>query len=265
MEFDDNGDGSGVITSIEERKNQLSRKFPKIKGSGRRGERLEQVIAANIDRLFIITSILDPGFNNRIVDRILVAGESSGIETVIIMNKEDLVEPDDDFVRYWKGVYQEAGYKIFTTSIVSDTGLDDLTSLISEGTNLFWGPSGVGKSSLLNILFPGLNFKTAEISNYSSKGKHTTVTSVLSDVGDNKFIVDTPGIREIDPYGLTEEDLCHYFREFIPFIHDCRFNTCTHNHEPGCRVAEAVEDGDISVERYESYLSMLETIEDELF
>ena len=130
--------------------------------------------------------------------------------------------------------------------------------------NIFWGASGVGKSSVLNGLYPHLNYRTNEISNFTLKGKHTTVTSVMEKVDATTFIVDTPGVREIDPYGITRENLSHHFIEFLPYIELCRFNTCTHNHEPDCGVIEAVEHEKISGERYDSYLRILETIEEDM-
>ncbi len=131
--------------------------------------------------------------------------------------------------------------------------------------NLFWGHSGVGKSSLLNQLYPGLHLKVGQISNYTLKGRHTTVTVLMKKVDESTFVIDTPGIREIDPYGIKKEDLSHYFREFKEFIHDCRFNTCTHNHEPDCAVVKAYNEGKIGEERYNSYLNILDSIEEDLF
>ncbi len=129
---------------------------------------------------------------------------------------------------------------------------------------MFWGQSGVGKSSIINKIYPGLDLGVGEISNFTDKGKHTTVTSIMIEAEKDTFIIDTPGVREIDPYGIRKEDLGHYFIEFPDFALDCRFNTCTHLHEPGCAVIEAVEKGQISPERYDSYLRILETIEQDI-
>jgi len=130
--------------------------------------------------------------------------------------------------------------------------------------NLFWGHSGVGKSSLFNSLYPSLNLKVGLISSFNQKGKHTTVTNYLIKVEKDTYIIDTPGIREIDPYGIHRRDLGHYFKEFSEFTSGCKFSTCTHNHEPGCMVIEAVQSGKISEIRYNSYLRILETIEDDI-
>lgn len=130
--------------------------------------------------------------------------------------------------------------------------------------NLFWGQSGVGKSSILNLLYQNLNLKVGEISNYTSKGTHTTVTSTMIYVGNETYIIDTPGVREIDPFGIRKEDLSYYFIEFKSFITNCRFNTCTHLHEPGCAIISAVKNGEISEERYDSYLRILDTVEKDI-
>jgi len=255
-----NKDGTGSIVHIDERNNQLSRKAPRIKGGAIRGERLEQVVTANVDNIFIVSSIVEPKINNRVIDRIIVAAESSKINCNIIINKIDLEKNNES--KYWEEFYAAIGYKVFCTSAVENIGIDKLNSYLMGKVNLFWGASGVGKSSILNILFPHLSLRTAKVSDYSSKGQHTTVTSVMKLVGTNTFVVDTPGIREIDPFGIQKIDLAHYFSDFVPYIDNCKFNTCTHFHEPGCAVIKAVEDDEIHIQRYESYLNLLNTIED---
>jgi ribosome biogenesis GTPase len=262
VDFNLNQDGTGVITKIEERKNQLSRKLPKVRGASYRGERLEQVVAANIDNVVVVMSVHFPDFNNRVLDRFLVAAESSHLNVIIVLNKIDLDERGIAGNR--ESLYEHIGYKFLLTSAETGEGLSALKKEISGARNLFWGHSGVGKSSLLNKMFPGLNLKVGEVSQFSSKGTHTTVTSVMKKVNANTFIIDTPGLREIDPYGIRKSDLGHYFIEFGEFINECKFNTCTHHHEPGCAVIEAVEKSLISEERYDSYLRMLDTIEDDI-
>ncbi len=257
-----NRDGTGVISKILKRKNYLSRKAPRIRGASYRGERLEQIIAANIDNVFIVASIKEPELNHKSIDRFLVACESSQLSTYIVINKTDLI--DDENYYFWKNLYSSIGYEVIMSSIISSEGIEEISDLIYSKKNLFWGHSGVGKSSILNKLFPELNLKVGEVSSYSLKGIHTTVTSTMYFVGNDTYIIDTPGIREIDPYGIKKEDLSHYFIEFNKFINECRFNTCTHNHEPGCAVIEAVDSGLISMERYDSYLRVLDSIEDDL-
>jgi len=262
VEFELNQDRTGVINTVDERKNHLSRKLPKVRGASYRGERLEQVIAANIDNVCIVSSVSEPKFNNRVIDRFLVSAESSYLNPLIIINKMDLEKPDS--IQHWVDLYNLIGYNVLQTSVFTEEGIDELKIHLIKMKNLFWGQSGVGKSSLLNKLFPQLNLKVGDISRFSSKGTHTTVTSYMINVDEQTFIIDTPGIREIDPYGIRKEDLGHYFKEFNKYINDCKFNTCTHHHEPGCAVIKAVESGMISEYRYESYLRILDTIEDDI-
>ncbi len=262
VNFDLNEDGTGVIDEIRERKNYLSRKAPKIKGASYRGERLEQIIAVNIDNLFIISSVLEPQFNNKVIDRFIVAGESSHIPITIIINKIDLDK--NNSIDYWTGLYEEIGYKTVRTSVISGEGMDQVKELLQNKKNMFWGQSGVGKSSIFNKIFSDLELNVGEISSYTEKGKHTTVTTKMIKVNDKTFIIDTPGIREIGPFGIKKEDLGHYFLDFTDYIYHCRFNTCTHYHEPGCAVLEAVKNNIISKHRYDSYLRILETIEEDI-
>ncbi len=263
VEFDLNEDGTGVIIRIDKRNNYLSRKAIKLRGASYRGERLEQIIASNIDNIFIICSVSKPPFNNKVVDRLIVAAESAKINIVLIINKLDL--DHEKTAAEWIKLYSSIGYKVIGTSKITGEGISEVKELLSAKKNLFWGQSGVGKSSLLNKMFPGINLITGDISEYTDRGTHTTVTSVMLKMEDGTYIIDTPGIREIDPYGIKKEDVGHYFLEFSEYINECRFNTCTHNHEPGCAVIEAVEQGNISPERYESYLRILDTTEEDIF
>ncbi len=262
VEFEMNQDGSGVISKIEERKNYISRKLPKVRGASYRGERLEQVIAANIDNVIIVTSILYPEFNNRVLDRFLVAAESSKLNAIIVLNKIDLDESGK--AEEWRKLYESIGYKFILTSVESNLGIQQLKNEMIGAKNFFWGHSGVGKSSLLNRMYPNLKFRTGEVSQFTSKGTHTTVTTVMRKVNPDTYIIDTPGLREVDPYGIRNSDLGHYFIEFVKYINKCKFSTCTHHHEPGCAVITAVEGNLISAERYDSYLRLLDTIEDDI-
>ncbi|MFZ5947709.1 MAG: ribosome small subunit-dependent GTPase A [Stygiobacter sp.] len=262
VEFTLNQDGSGVIESIYERKNFISRKAPRIKGASFRGERLEQKIASNVDNIIIVSSTQNPQFNNKTIDRFLVIGESSNVNCVIVINKIDL-DKENNF-KSFSDLYKKIGYSVIETSVNEKIGIQELKNILSNKVNLIWGQSGVGKSSLLNAMFPILNLKIGDVSQKTSKGKHTTVTSILKKIENETYVIDTPGVREIEPYGITKEDLGHYFIEFKDFINECKFNTCTHFHEPDCAVRKAVEENRISLERYKSYLNILETIEDDM-
>ncbi len=262
VEIDLNRDGTGSIHTVKERKNYLSRKAPRIKGAGYRGERLEHVAAANIDDLYVVSSISEPVFNNKVIDRFLVTGESANIKVNLVINKTDLDE--EDMIGEWTELYRSIGYEVYLTSAKTGEGISELKSSLGGKINLFWGHSGVGKSSLLNKMFSELELRTGIISSFTDKGTHTTVTAEMIRVGPETYIIDTPGIREVEPYGIRKEDLGHYFPEFLPYLNECKFNTCTHHHEPGCSVIEAVEEDKISPYRYDSYLRILDTIEDDI-
>lgn len=262
VEYELNQDGTGVINEIHPRKNYISRKAPRIKGAGTRGERLEQIVASNIDNLVVVSSVESPKFNNRLIDRLIVVGESSHINLIIVVNKMDINSSSQ--IHDWSELYTKIGYQFIKTSVTEKEGIDELKDAMKGKVNLIWGQSGVGKSSLLNISYPSLKLKVGTISESTSKGKHTTVTSIIKNVGGNTFVIDTPGMREIDPYGIRKEDLGHYFIEFSQFAEKCKFNTCTHYHEPDCAVVFAVRNQQIHPERYQSYLNILGTIEDDM-
>lgn len=263
VEFELNEDGTGVIEKIPERKNYLSRKAPFIKGVSEKGKRFEQIIAANIDYSFCVVSVDKPKFNNRVLDRMLVTVESCEITPIIVINKYDLVKKKKrDF---WYDLYTTLGYKVIRSSTITGQGIDEIKDLIKNKTSVFIGHSGVGKSSILNQLDPRINQKVGEVSEAWNKGRHTTVTARLFKLDDNTFVIDTPGVREIEPYGLTREDITHYFREIAIVARNCKFNSCTHTHEPDCAVKEAVEEEIIPYERYESYLRLVESLDEEKF
>lgn len=184
------------------------------------------------------------------------------MQTTIIINKIDLLF--DDKIQKLISLYTDIGYNVIPCSIISSEGIETIKNLTKGKINFFWGHSGVGKSSIINKIFPSLQLTVGEISKYSGKGKHTTVTVNMIPLEENTFIIDTPGVREIEPFGIRKEDLGHYFREFTDVINSCKFNTCTHFHEPGCAVESAVKNGLISELRYQSYLRMLNTIEDDI-
>ncbi|MCF6270754.1 MAG: ribosome small subunit-dependent GTPase A [Melioribacteraceae bacterium] len=255
-----NKDGRGEIIKIMDRDNFFSRKAPRLKGTAGKGERLEQIFASNLDSIVIITSADQPIFNNRLTDRIIVAAESSQINVNIVINKSDIGSEEE--IADWKEIYESCGYQVIVTSVVSNIGLYELKESLSNSANLFCGQSGVGKSSLLNALYPKLDFKVGEVSESSNKGKHTTVASILKKVDNNTIIIDSPGIREFAPFGLKKEDLGYYFIDILPYINGCKFNRCIHLHEPNCAVIDAVEKEEISIERYYSYLNILENLED---
>jgi len=260
VEFEIGSQDIGVITKVYERKNYISRQAPRIKGAGFRGERLEQIIAANVDQVFVIASANNPKFNNRFVDRAIVCCESSAVVPIIIINKIDI--GDSEEIEFWKTLYEEIGYEVLLTSAAKVIGIDELKSKLKDKTSVFFGQSGVGKSSLLNAIDPSLNLKVGEISDYNLKGKHTTVTARLIELSDSTRAIDTPGVRELNPYGISSSDLSHYFIEFEKFLQNCKYKPCLHNNEPECAVRSAAGNG-IAYYRYDSYLNLLYSLLEE--
>jgi len=210
----------------------------------------------------MVSSVYEPDFNNKVVDRFLITGESSHIRVNLVINKTDLDVENN--ISEWAELYRSIGYDVYLTSAETGEGVDKLRSSLAGKINLFWGHSGVGKSSILNKMYPELDLRTGSISSFTDKGTHTTVTAEMIKVEPGTYIIDTPGIREVEPYGIRKEDLGHYFPEFLLYLNECKFNTCTHHHEPGCAVMEAVEEDKISTDRYDSYLRILDTIEDDI-
>lgn len=251
-----NDDDTGFITEIHERKNQLSRR-----AAGRRIGR-EHVIVSNIDFVWIIQSVRLPKPNPGFIDRVLVVTEAHEIDAGIVFNKIDLVrEKDRPHLERLCELYGGLGYPVITTSAETGAGTDLLQEKLRHKTSVLTGPSGVGKSSLLNRIEPDLDLKTTQVSEKTRKGRHTTTYASLFPLSEGGYIVDTPGIREFGVLNIEPWELSHFFVEFAPHLEKCRFPTCTHDHEPGCGVKEAVEAGEISEQRYKSYLNILDSIQ----
>lgn len=243
---------AAIITNVLPRRNYVIRKSTNL-------SRKNHVIAANLDRAVIAVSLLFPEIKLPFLDRILVTCEVYGIKPVIVLNKIDLYgdlykEEVENFVR----IYEGAGYLVIQTSCKTGEGIDELRELCSEGVSLFSGESGVGKSSLIKALDPSLDPKIGKISAAHLQGKHTTSLYEMYPLTDGGFIIDSPGLRGFGLVDLEKEEIALYFPEMLAAAKDCRFTPCTHTHEPGCAVKEAVDRGDISAERYNSYLGMLE-------
>lgn len=250
-----NPDETGMITEIYERKNKLSRR-----AAGRRVGR-EHIIVTNIDRVWTIQSVRLPNPNPGFIDRVLAVTEAHEIDAGIVLNKIDLLEREDiEEIEELRNLYAGLGYPVLMTSAETGEGLDDLGSALTGRTSVLTGPSGVGKSSILNAIEPDLALRTAEVSSKTRKGRHTTTSVSLFPLSTGGYIVDTPGIREFGLLDIEPWELSHFFVEFGPFIERCRFPTCTHDHEPDCGVKQALEDGEISEQRYRSYLNILDSI-----
>ncbi len=239
--------GSWAIAEIVPRKSQLARRMP----GGGHGER---IVAANVDQVMIVFAAAKPEPHVRMLDRFLVIAEGNALEPRIVINKIDLV--DEDAARERFKDYTAAGYSLNFTSVKKQIGLTELHAVLAGRTSVLSGPSGVGKSSLLNGMYPGLNLRVGEISESVNKGRHTTVGAVMHPLPDDGFVVDTPGLREVGMWGMPSEHLDACFPEFRDLIDQCRFADCTHLIEPDCAVREAVAASQISSERYESYAKL---------
>jgi ribosome biogenesis GTPase len=242
-----------AIGQIFPRRSQLARRMP----GGGHGER---IVAANVDQVIVVFAAAKPDPHLRMLDRFLVIAEGNALDARIVINKVDLV--DENEIRDRFGAYMRAGYPAHFTSVKKGIGLDELHDALAGRTSVLSGPSGVGKSSLLNNMYPGLNLRVGEISESVNKGRHTTVGALLHPLPDAGYVVDTPGLREVGMWGMPSEDLDRCFPEFRSAIDGCRFGDCTHRTEPDCAVREAVASGEVTAERYDSYVKLREELED---
>lgn len=239
-------DGTGVIEEVAERVRALSRQAP--------GREYEQIIVANPDQAVFVMACAQPDPNFGLLDRLLVVAEREEIPAVICANKVDLVGRAR--ARELFGLYKEVGYPVFYTSAKTGEGVDELRQALVDRLSVFAGPSGVGKSSLLNAIQPGLGLRVAEVSHATGKGRHTTVAPELVRLHEGGYVADTPGVKAFALWDIEPEELDGYFREIAPLVAECAFNDCTHLHEPGCAVREALERGEIHPRRYESYVRL---------
>jgi ribosome biogenesis GTPase len=209
----------------------------------------EQVIAVNVDVLVIVASAVKPRFKPGLVDRYMIAAQVGAIEPLLVVNKMDLVESEPGEVQLYRGL----GLPVIQTSCVTGLGLDELRRALRGKLAVFAGHSGVGKSSILNVMSPALDIRTGEVSDINEKGRHTTALSRMHLIDGDIRIIDTPGVRNLGIFNVTTEEVAFYFPEFVEIAGQCRFHNCTHIHEPECAVRNAVEAGDIPRLRYESY------------
>lgn len=249
-----NDDGTGAIEEIEERENYI----PRQATHGKRGE---QILVANLDQAFVVQSIRKPKLKEGFIDRFLVTCEAYEVNAHVLINKMDLATKNDlEWVDELISIYEKLDYKVLLCSIKDPKSLDQLSALLKDKASAFIGPSGVGKTSLINTIDPSLDFKVGEISNFSSKGKHTTTFARLIPLHFGGYIADTPGVREFGLVNIEPWELSLFFPEMIEPRKLCKFNTCTHIHEPQCGVYQAFEKGEIHQSRYNSYLNMLDSL-----
>lgn len=249
-------DNSTVITHIYPRHNYINRTSPHNKN-------LHHIVAANIDQSLLFATLKEPKTSLGFIDRFLVTAGAYHVPAILVFNKCDLwKKKDTEWYEHIKTMYRQIGYTIVAISITQKIGLEELQALLHNKITLLSGHSGVGKSSFINYLFPHLQLKTTEVSGWSGKGMHTTTFAEMYNLPDGGKIIDTPGIREMGLVDISRQELSHYFPEMQKLIQECQFNNCSHLHEPGCAVKDAVNNGSIYEERYISYLNIRDTIEE---
>lgn len=247
-------DGSGLIREIFPRQNMLTRQAT----HGRRGQ---QILAANIDLGILVQSVRRPQYKTGLIDRFLITCEANNVVPLILINKMDLARENDlSEIDDLTIMYNDLGYQVLTCSTVDIKSISTLKEYISGKTVTLMGPSGTGKSSILNSLNPDLNLAVGEVSDFSNKGKHTTTVAELLPVGDKTYVVDTPGIREFGLVDIDPNDLSNFYIEMRELRTQCKYYNCTHVHEPGCAVMNAYKEGTIHPSRYMSYLQIIESL-----
>jgi ribosome biogenesis GTPase len=261
IEEEAGGEEDGMmITGIDERNNYINRQSPANKYQ-------HHIIASNLDQSLLLATLKDPKTSQGFIDRFLVAGESYHIPSVIIFNKSDIYRKKEmDLFEERKEMYESVGYKVILMSLADKLGLEGVGEILRNKTSLLSGHSGVGKSSFINYIVPGMGLKTQDVSGWSGKGIHTTTFAEMYDLPLlNAQIIDTPGIREFGLVDISKQELSHYFPEMRSRLMDCQFNNCLHVNEPGCAIKKALDEGKLSFNRYVSYCMMLESIEEKTY
>lgn len=251
-----NAEGTAMITAIDDRKNYIIRKSPNL-------SKQSQIIAANLDQAFLLVTIKYPETSTIFIDRFLAGAEAYRIPVVLVFNKTDLLnEEERHYQQMMMNLYETIGYHCVEISAETGQGMEVIDALLAQKVTLLSGNSGVGKSTLINVLIPHAEQRTAEISDAHGTGIHTTTFSEMISLPHGGYVIDTPGIKGFGTFDIEPEELTSYFKEIFAFSKDCKFNNCTHTHEPGCAVRTAVENHYISESRYQSYLSMLDDKEE---
>ena len=255
MELENELESTTTISEILPRKNYVARISPHNKHQ-------HHIVASNLDQSILFATLKDPKTSQGFIDRFLVACEMYHVPAIIVFNKSDIYKKKEiEKFELLKSIYTAVGYKVILASVIKNEGIDEVKELLKNKTTLLSGHSGVGKSSLINTIFPELDLKILEVSGWSGKGMHSTTFAEMFDLPFGGKIIDTPGIRELGLVDLTKPELSGYFPEMKALVNDCQFNNCLHYNDPGCAVKAAVNIGKISEERYISYLTILDSIE----
>jgi len=256
IDLENENEGTAIITEILPRNNYINRQSPRAKHQ-------HHIVAANLDQSMLVATLKEPRTSQGFIDRFLVASEMYHVPALIVFNKSDLYKRKEmDKYEQWKIMYEEIGYKVFIVSAAANEGIEELNERLKNKITLISGHSGVGKSSLLNIILPELELKIQEVSGWSGKGQHTTTFAEMFDLPFGGKVIDTPGMREFGLVDLSRQELSHYFPEMRDRLNNCQFNNCLHINEPGCAIKEAVSNGEINEDRYMSYYGILESIEE---
>jgi len=253
-------EGGMMITGISERNNYINRQSPANKHQ-------HHIIASNLDQSLLLATLKDPKTSQGFIDRFLVAGEAFHIPSIIVFNKADIYRKKEmELYEERKEMYEAAGYKVVLMSIENKTGMEEVDEILRDKTSLLSGHSGVGKSSFINTVVPGMGLKTQDVSGWSGKGIHTTTFAEMYDLPLlNAHVIDTPGIREFGLVDIPRQELSHYFPEMRSRLNDCQFNNCLHVNEPGCAIKKDLNEGKLSFNRYVSYCMMLDSIEEKTY
>lgn len=256
LEMEESEPGTAMICEIYERRNYVARVSPHNKWQ-------HHIIASNVDQGILFATLKEPKTSQGFIDRFLVTCEAYHIPAAVVFNKSDIYRKKEmERFEELQDMYTAIGYKVLLTSVKDNEGMDEAKELLQHKTSLLSGHSGVGKSTFINAVFPQLDLRTAEVSGWSGKGMHTTTFAEMFDLPGGGQIIDTPGVREFGLVDISKQELSQYFPEMRELINECQFNNCMHINEPGCAVKQAVSDGTISPDRFASYLSILDTIEE---
>lgn len=256
MDIENDESNTAIVKEIASRHNYINRQSPRHKHQ-------HHIVAANIDQSLLVATLKEPRTSQGFIDRFLVAAEMYHVPAIIVFNKSDIYKKKElDKYDHWKQMYEAIGYKVLLVSAEKKEGLEEIERVLKNKTTLISGHSGVGKSSLMNAIFPGMNRKTKDISGWSGKGQHTTTFAEMFDLANGGQVIDTPGMREFGLVDITKQELSHYFPEMRDKLTNCQFNNCLHYNEPGCAIKQAVADGEIHEDRYISYLGILDSVEE---
>ena len=247
-----NQEGTAFITAICDRRNYIIRKSQNL-------SKQSHIIAANVDQAFLIVTVNYPQTSTIFIDRFLATAEAYSVPTVLVFNKTDILSDEErHYQEMMMTLYRTIGYECVAVSATTGLGMDSIQPMLKDKITLLSGNSGVGKSTFINHILPDANLRTSSISDAHNTGMHTTTFSEMLPLPEGGWIIDTPGIKGFGTFDIEPEELTSYFKDIFHFSKDCRFNNCSHTHEPGCAVLKAVEEHYIAASRYQSYLSMLE-------